>query len=174
MISLDLPGARFNYRAVGVILHDGHVLLHRAEADNFWSLPGGRCEAGETSAAALARELREEMGVEVRVERLLWVAEVFFASGGTLNHELGLNHLASLPAGSPRLDLRATFSGQEEDIPLIFRWFPLAKTPRLRLYPVFLRSRLAAIAAAIPTTVEHVCDHETEDEDGDDRSAVIE
>jgi mutator protein MutT len=32
-----------------------------------WEFPGGKCEPGETDHEAIARELREELGVEVRV-----------------------------------------------------------------------------------------------------------
>ncbi|MDI3340142.1 MAG: NUDIX domain-containing protein [Sphaerobacter sp.] len=71
MISVDLGRAHFLYRAGGVCLQDGRVLLHRAVDDDYWSLPGGRCEILETAAEALAREMREELAVDVTVGRLL-------------------------------------------------------------------------------------------------------
>ena len=36
-----------------------------------WSLPGGKVEEGETLAAALVREMREETGLDVEPGRLL-------------------------------------------------------------------------------------------------------
>jgi 8-oxo-dGTP diphosphatase len=53
---------------------DGHVLLARranvSYASGLWGLPGGHVEDGETLAAAAARELSEEVGVEVDVNAL--------------------------------------------------------------------------------------------------------
>ena len=56
------PHGGFNYRVAGIALSEGRLLLHTSDRDDFWSLPGGRCEFGETSAEALVREMREELG----------------------------------------------------------------------------------------------------------------
>lgn len=52
---------------------NGRVLLgHRRDTD-WWNLPGGGMELGETVDEALLREVREETGLEVEVEQLVGV-----------------------------------------------------------------------------------------------------
>jgi 8-oxo-dGTP diphosphatase len=65
--------------AVGaIVLEKGEVLLVRrnhAPALGQWSLPGGRVEWGETLREAIAREVREETGIDIEVEGLAGIAE---------------------------------------------------------------------------------------------------
>jgi 8-oxo-dGTP diphosphatase len=81
------------------IVRDGRVLAARrttpADAAGRWELPGGKVEPGESDAESLVREVREELGVAVTVER--WLAGAA---------EIGETHLlrvavARLVAGEP-------------------------------------------------------------------------
>lgn len=61
------------------------LLLHRnTEKYNHWEVPGGKVEQGETDANAAKRELKEELGVEVRLERKLGHAS--FSDGLTMHY----------------------------------------------------------------------------------------
>jgi 8-oxo-dGTP diphosphatase len=54
-----------------VIERDGSYLITRrqkgAHLEGFWEFPGGKCDAGESLVACLARELREELDVDARI-----------------------------------------------------------------------------------------------------------
>jgi len=63
---------RRKIRVVGAMIEqDGRYLITQrpptASLPLLWEFPGGRVEAGETDPAALARELSEEMGIDVEV-----------------------------------------------------------------------------------------------------------
>lgn len=152
MLSFPIPGGKFSVRTVAVVLHGDRVLIHRMEHDDFWSLPGGRVEFGEPAAAALARELHEELGVEAGVGRLLWLAENFFALGGHRYHELSFYFDVALPPACPLYEVVGPFCGNEPHLPLIYCWMPVAAMAEVTLQPAFLRTGLLAL----PSQLTHV------------------
>jgi 8-oxo-dGTP diphosphatase len=57
-------------RVIAAVVSRGDDLLvcqrpHEKRHGGLWEFPGGKCEPGETDAAAARRELHEELGVEV-------------------------------------------------------------------------------------------------------------
>ena len=46
-------------RIAGLGFSNGHVLVHRAKHESFWTFPGGGAEIGETSEQTLVREMEE-------------------------------------------------------------------------------------------------------------------
>jgi 8-oxo-dGTP pyrophosphatase MutT (NUDIX family) len=62
-------------RYQAAVIQAGKLLLIQhhffANDESYWGLPGGRQEAGETEFATVAREVREETGLIVQVEKLL-------------------------------------------------------------------------------------------------------
>ena len=61
--------------SAGVVMRDGRIMLcqRKPEVHNGlkWEFPGGKLEAGESPEAALVRELREELGIEISVGRVM-------------------------------------------------------------------------------------------------------
>lgn len=67
----------------GVVIENGRALLIRRATEpllGHWSIPGGTLELGESLQAGVARELREETGLEVRVLDLIEVFDRIFPS----------------------------------------------------------------------------------------------
>jgi mutator protein MutT len=70
----------------GALVGGGRVLLvhrspHRRAFPDVWDLPGGHVEAGESALAALARELREELGVRVVADSAHHLGELRTSAG---------------------------------------------------------------------------------------------
>jgi 8-oxo-dGTP diphosphatase len=61
-----------------VIERGGRILVSqrgpRVGQAGRWEFPGGKWEPGESDAAALARELREELGIELEIGPRVWTA----------------------------------------------------------------------------------------------------
>jgi 8-oxo-dGTP diphosphatase len=118
------------------IVRRGRVLAARravpADLAGQWEFPGGKVEPGESDVDGLARECREELGVQIAVGELLGCIE---SPGFALSV-----YLAELIAGEPQPladhdELRWLAAAELEDV----AWLP-ADRPLIAA----LRSRLCA------------------------------
>ena len=78
MITRQRDACRVFFIAVkGLVFSGDRFLIVRRSSqsrdeEGYWELPGGRLDFGETAEEALTRELREEIGLDVRIERPMY------------------------------------------------------------------------------------------------------
>ncbi len=118
-------------RCAAVVVRGDEILLvkHRKNGREYWLLPGGGLELGETVTQATERELIEECGIKVQRDRLLFVAETLAPDNG--RQILHLVFLARLLDGEPCL------SEVNSDRLVAVAWMNRSIVPTLTLYPDF-------------------------------------
>ena len=132
---LWLPGV------TAVVRRDDHLLMVQ-RADNLtWTPVTGCVDPGEEPATAAVREVLEETGVHVRVERLAMVS----AADNWVTHPNGDQSVFLDLAFACRWLEGEPFVGDDESVDV--RWWPLDRLPAMP--PVFLPRIEAALSDEI-------------------------
>ncbi|MFW9902491.1 MAG: NUDIX hydrolase [Candidatus Thorarchaeota archaeon] len=156
MLIFEKESNVFVYRVAGVAINNNKLLIHRSILDDFWCLPGGRCEFFEVSHDTLIREMKEELNAKIRIIRPLYFVENFFNFEEKNHHELSIFYLMEFHPDTPLILENEEFSGKEcmleendrlygKEIELIFKWVDINQLEEIRLYPLFLRTSLKNI-----------------------------
>ncbi len=69
------PMANSIVAAASAVVTDksGRILLHKRKDNNMWSLLGGAMEAGESISQTIIREVKEESGYDVKINKLIGI-----------------------------------------------------------------------------------------------------
>lgn len=154
-ISFRTPKGRFNYRVCAVIVHNERLLVMKDERSPYYYLPGGRVKLGETAEDAVYRELREELGVNAKIDRALWLNQSFFTedASGERFHELCIYYLMDI-SQTDLLQRGKIFDGVEINHTHHFIWLTYNEVEREYLYPLFLKKKLRNLPQTFEMMVE--------------------
>jgi 8-oxo-dGTP diphosphatase len=131
--------------AKAIIIQDGRLLVirNRDSSGDWYTLPGGGQEHGETLPAALNRECQEEIGCEVTVGRIRFVRDY-----------IGRNHEFATEDNSHQVEVM--FECQLKSTPSLgampdsaqtgIEWLELSDLSNHRLYPKALQRLLSGNA----------------------------
>ncbi len=109
--------------AGALIVRDEKILFQRRTDNGQWGLIGGLLEMNETYEQAALREIREETGLEVKLESFLGIFHNhdMVWSNGDAAHVIAAMYTASVISGEPRIDSESyelRFFGKDEIPPL--------------------------------------------------------
>ena len=128
----------FSYRVAGILIHNGKVLLQKPTNDTGFAFPGGHVSFGETNAKTLIREFKEEIGANISVNELKWVAEIFFPWGKKPCHQICNYYLVTLDDAT-QIPLDRMFIGTEQmnerQFDIEFHWIPIENLNSIKIYP---------------------------------------
>lgn len=153
-ISFKTGEGRFNYRVAGIIIYDNKLLVMKDEHAPYFYLPGGRVAMNELSEDAIIREIKEELNVEVKVNRILWVNENFFHEEYCDEnfHEICFYYLLDL-IDNELLNKGEEFIFKEKGENIhTFYWKDINKISDLNIYPQFIKSKILQV----PKVIEHL------------------
>ena len=142
-ITFDTSEGRFNYRVCAILLDGDRLLVMHDERSPYFYLPGGRVRMGERAEDAVLREVREELGIEARILRPLWLSQSFFNEDVVRvdYHELCLYFLVDASA-TDLLTRGDRFRGPELRHVHDFEWLPFERLKDEYFYPLFLKTEI--------------------------------
>lgn len=117
-----------NIRPAILIIQDNKILTMQyryGDADVF-NLPGGNVEFGETMSDTLAREMGEELNLQVAVGEMITIGEVFFPE--KKKHTLHAIFKGEIIEGEPTINPSETSA-------LNIKWIDIQQLSNINLYP---------------------------------------
>lgn len=153
-LGFEASRGAFTYRVAALIIDQGRLLVVKHMDHPCYYTVGGRVKFGETSEEAVIREVMEETGLALPVDRLAFVQERFLELAGRKHHEIVFFYVMK---GDLEIDLgrrRFTDQGPREAL----HWLPIDELAHYDIVPAFLKARVASLGEL--TGIEHVVSRE--------------
>lgn len=129
MVSFFYKSKKLRVRVAALILNEKKEILFVRQMKNkkdYWLLPGGGVEFGESVTEALARELMEELGIEIEEPKFILLNENIDPKGK--KHLIQLVFSVKIKGSEPKLSLK-------EKVVLEYKYFSVAELENLEIRP---------------------------------------
>lgn len=121
-------------RATALIIKDEKIFLTKYSNNRYYPL-GGAVKIGETTESAVSRETKEEVGIDVVIDRLAFIVENYFFEEDVSWHNIEFHYIVS-PKEEPDLKM------QEGSKVQVCEWVEINKLDEIDLVPEFLKTEL--------------------------------
>ena len=133
-LTIDIGDYRLNVRAAAFIIKKNKDLTHRNINKDHYCIPGGRIEIGESSEETVKREIQEELGKKIKIEKYLTTIENFFELEGKKYHEIYFLYKAEFEnEEDKKIDYK--MQNKEGKDYLQYHWLDLDKIDEYNILP---------------------------------------
>ncbi|WP_170243012.1 NUDIX domain-containing protein [Streptococcus suis] len=124
----------FGVRATALIIKDGKIFLTKDAKGRYYTI-GGAVEVNEAAADAAVREVKEELGIDSRVNQLAFVVENQFTHEGIDFHNIEFHFIVETIGEIPEEMIEGKLKQTCE-------WIELDNLVNLDVVPAFLTQEL--------------------------------
>lgn len=144
-VKINSDEGKFKFRVCGILKVNDKYLTVKIADNDFYCLPGGHVELGEDTDHAILREMKEELGFDVKIVNLISIIQNFFKSkDNRIFHELGYYYIVE-PKNISDVNLNDYIIMEHDKgkiIRLEFKWFTLDELKSIRFLPEVLKTEL--------------------------------
>lgn len=144
---------RFNYRVGAIIINNGNVLVVKNHKSTYFYSVGGRVHFNETCEEAVKREVKEELGIDMEIDRAVFFHEQFFDERDTKEHfhEISIYYLMKMTERIKDIICNSlTENGIEEEL----IWLPIDSLDKYTVFPSFFATELLNLPVSMKNIVE--------------------
>lgn len=77
-LTFNVSDGKFNYRVGAIIIKNNKLLVVKNHKASYFYSVGGRVKYNETCEEAIKREIKEELGIDMEIDRAIFFHEQFF------------------------------------------------------------------------------------------------
>ena len=142
-LTINIENYKLNIRAAGIIEHNGKILVHKEISKDHYALIGGRVKIGEDSKTTIKREIKEELGKEIKTTGYIATIENFFEANNKKYHEITFVHKAEFVDEKDKKTLETikNIEGDEEKN-IEYEWIDLNNIDKTPIRPEVLKKIL--------------------------------
>lgn len=130
-----------NIRVGAIIMKDGMILMVGNDRSDYLYSVGGRIKFGETAEEAVIREVYEETGVMMEIDRLGFVHENYFYGDAPTNMDKQIYEISFFFYMKVPTDFTPTSNSFTEDESKEYlQWVSLDE--KIKMYPTFFKTEL--------------------------------
>ena len=146
-------GGRFNYRVGAIIINNGNILVVKNHSSTYFYSVGGRVHFNETCEEAIKRGVKEELGIDMEIDRAVFFHEQFFHEKDTKEHfhEISVYYLMKTAENIEGIVCDSlTENGIEEELV----WLSINNLDKHTIFPRFFTTELTNLPVSMKNIVD--------------------